>query len=196
MKSIHKLAAVALALAFTLNARADINVGVIVSTTGPGATLGIPEQNTIKLWPTEIAGQKLHVTILNDASDTTTAAKSATKLVSEDNVDVIVGPSLTPTSLAALDIAAKASTPMLSMAGGDSIIYPADGPRRWAFRMAAPASVAVNFAIDNMLSKGVKKVGVIALATSFGEDYTKAFEKAAAAKGVKVVAVERYNQTD
>ena len=47
-----------------------------------------------------------------------------------------------------------------------------------------------------MVSKGVKKVGVIALATSFGEDYTKTLEKAAPAKGIKVVAVERYNQTD
>jgi branched-chain amino acid transport system substrate-binding protein len=196
MKSIHKLAAIAAALAFTLSAHADINVGVIVSTTGPGATLGIPEQNTVKLWPTEIAGEKLHVIVLNGESDTTTAAKNATKLVSDNKVDVIVGPSLTPTSLSALDIAARAKTPMISLAGGDSIIYPQDGPRRWAFRMAAPAAVAVNFALDNMISKGVKTVGVIALATSFGEDYTKALEKAAPAKGIKVVAVERYNQND
>ena len=94
MKSTHKLAAIAIALVSVLNAHADINIGVLVSTTGPGATLGIPEANTAKLWPTEIAGEKLHVIVLNDESDTTNSAKNATKLVTENNVDVIVGPSL------------------------------------------------------------------------------------------------------
>ncbi|VTU24426.1 leucine ABC transporter subunit substrate-binding protein LivK [Variovorax sp. SRS16] len=196
MTSIPKLAALAAAMAFALAAHADINVGVMVSTTGPGATLGIPEANTTRLWPTEIAGQKLNVTILNDESDTTTAAKNATKLTSENKVDVIVGPSLTPTSLSALDIAAQARTPMISLAGGGAIIDPPDGPRRWAFRMAPPESIAVSLALDHMVAQGVKKVGVIALATSFGEGYTKTLEKMAPAKGIQVVAVERYNQTD
>lgn len=196
MKSTHKLAAIAIALASVLNAHADINIGVLVSTTGPGATLGIPEANTAKLWPTEIAGEKLHVIVLNDESDTTNSAKNATKLVTENNVDVIVGPSLTPTSLSALDIAAQARTPMISLAGGGAIIDPPDGPRRWAFRMAPPESIAVNLALDHMVSQGVKKVGVVALATSFGEGYTKVLEKMAPARGIQVVAVERYNQTD
>lgn len=196
MKSTHKLAAIAIALVSVLNAHADINIGVLVSTTGPGATLGIPEANTAKLWPTEIAGEKLHVIVLNDESDTTNSAKNATKLVTENNVDVIVGPSLTPTSLSALDIAAQARTPMISLAGGGAIIDPPDGPRRWAFRMAPPESIAVNLALDHMVSQGVKKVGVVALATSFGEGYTKVLEKMAPARGIQVVAVERYNQTD
>ncbi|MDB5998576.1 MAG: branched chain amino acid-binding protein [Rhizobacter sp.] len=196
MKSIHKLAAFAIAMASALSAHADITIGVLVSTTGPGATLGIPEQNTVKLWPTEIAGQKLNVVVLNDESDTTNAAKNATKLVSENNVDVIVGPSLTPTSLSALDIAGQAKTPMISLAGGGSIIEPQDGARRWAFRMAPPESIAVNLALDHMVSKGVKKVGVVALATSFGEGYTKTLERLAPTKGITVVAIERYNQTD
>ena len=196
MNSICKLALVAAAALFTLNARAEINVGVLVSTTGPGATLGIPESNTVKLWPTEIAGEKLRITILNDESDTTVAAKNATKLVSEMNVDVIIGPSLTPTSLSALDIVARSGTAMISLAGGGAIIEPQDGPRRWAFRMAPPESIAVNLALDHMVGLGVKKVGVVALATSFGEGYTKTLERLAPAKGIQIVTVERYNQTD
>lgn len=196
MKTIHKLAAIALAASLPLIARAEITVGVMVSATGPGATLGIPEQNTAKLWPSEIAGEKIRVIILNDESDTTTAAKNATKLVSENNVDVIVGPSLTPTSLAALDIAAQARTPMISLAGGGAIIDPPDGSRRWAFRMAPPESIAVNLALNHMVAQGVKKVGVVALATSFGEGYTKTLERLAPTRGITVVAVERYNQTD
>ena len=196
MKTLLTLTAATLALGLAASARADINVGVIVSTTGPGASLGIPEQNSIKLWPTEIAGQKLVLTILNDESDTTVAAKDATRLINENKVDVIVGPSLTPTSLSALELVAQAGTPMISLAGGGAIINPPDGPRRWAFRMAPPESIAVGVVLENMIAQGVKKVGIIALATSFGDGYTKTLEQLAPTKGIKVVGVERYNQND
>jgi branched-chain amino acid transport system substrate-binding protein len=196
MNSTFKLVIAATVAVLALSAHADIHVGVVVSTTGPGATLGIPESNTVKLWPTEIAGEKLRITILNDESDSTAAAKSATKLVSDLNVDVVVGPSLTPTSLAALDIVARASTPMISLAGGGAIIEPQDGARRWAFRMAPPESIAVNLVLEHMVSLGIKKVGVMALATSFGEGYTKTLERLAPAKGIQIVGIERYNQTD
>jgi branched-chain amino acid transport system substrate-binding protein len=196
MKAILITALGALALTWAAHARADINIGVIVSTTGPGASLGIPEQNTVKLWPAEIGGQKVVLTILNDQSDTTVAAKNATRLVAENKVDVIVGPSLTPTSLSALELVAQAGTPMISLAGGGAIIDPPDGPRRWAFRMAPPESIAVTLALDHMVAQHVKKVGVIALATSFGEGYTKTLERLAPARGIAVVGVERYNQND
>jgi branched-chain amino acid transport system substrate-binding protein len=196
LKALLAPLAAALALALSPAAQADINVGVIVSTTGPGASLGIPEQNTAKLWPTEIAGQKVNLTILNDESDTTAAGKAAMRLITENKVDVIVGPSLTPTSLVALEVAAQHKTPMISLAGGGAIIDPQDGPRKWAFRMAPPESIAAGLALEHMVAHGVKKVGVIALATSFGEGYTKTLERLAPTKGIQVVAVERYNQND
>jgi branched-chain amino acid transport system substrate-binding protein len=89
------MAALAANLAF-----ADINVGVTVSATGPAASLGIPEKNTFALMPTTIAGQKVNYIVLDDASDTTTAVKNVRKLLSEDKVDVIVGSTITPNSLA------------------------------------------------------------------------------------------------
>lgn len=196
MKTLLALTAAAISLGIAASAHADITVGVIVSTTGPGASLGIPEQNSVKLWPTEIAGQKIVLTILNDESDTTVAAKNATRLISENKVDVIVGPSLTPTSLSALELVAQAGTPMISLAGGGAIINPPDGPRRWAFRMAPPESIAVGVVLENMIAQGVKKVGIVALATSFGDGYTKTLEQLAPTKGIKVVGVERYNQND
>ncbi|MEO8523318.1 MAG: ABC transporter substrate-binding protein [Caldimonas sp.] len=196
MKSIHKHAAAAAALILSFAAHADMNVGVILSTSGLGGSLGIPEQNSVKLWPTEIAGEKLRITVLNDESDTTAAAKNANRLVTENNVVVVFGPSLTPTSLSALDIIARANTPMISLAGGGATIEPPDGPRRWAFRMAPPESIAVGLVLEHMVAQGVKKVGVIALATSFGEGYTKTLDRLAPGKGVSVVTVERYNQND
>src|SRR5574337_1609111 len=106
---------------------ADIHGGVIVSTTGPGASLGIPEEQAIRLWPAELAGEKLVLTVLNDASDTGTATKNAQRLITEDKVDVIIGTSVTPTSLAVVEIAGAARVPVVSLAGGGAIVLPQDG---------------------------------------------------------------------
>ena len=67
MKLLKPLALAALLLASAL-AQADINVGVTVSATGPAASLGIPEKNTIALMPKTIGGQKINYIVLDDAS--------------------------------------------------------------------------------------------------------------------------------
>ena len=90
------------------SALAEIHIGVILSTTGPGASLGIPEEQTIRMWPGEMAGEKVRFTILNDATDTSTAAKNTARLISEDKVDLIIGSSVTPTSLAVVEAAGQA----------------------------------------------------------------------------------------
>ena len=96
--SFHALMAAVLALAAG-SALADINVGVTVSATGPAASLGIPEKNTIALMPQTIAGQKIHYIVLDDGSDTTKAVSNTRKLITEDKVDIILGSTVTPNSL-------------------------------------------------------------------------------------------------
>src|ERR1039458_1743777 len=108
---------VALSLAGVVtSALADINVGVTLSTTGPTASLGIPEKNTIALLPKSIDGQKVNYIVLDDAPDPTAASKNARKLVSEDKVDVIIGSTATPTSTAVLEVAAESRTPQIALA--------------------------------------------------------------------------------
>ena len=86
-------------------AQAQIKVGVTLSATGPAASLGIPERNTFQLLPKEIAGQKVEYIVLDDGSDTTRARQNAEKLVNEDKVDVIIGSTTTPNSLAMIEVA-------------------------------------------------------------------------------------------
>ena len=200
MRSLTSFARHALGLAAGLGlataAHADINVGVIVSLTGPGASLGIPADNTIKLWPTELGGQKVNLFVLNDATDPTTAAKNATKLITEDKVDVIVGPSLTPTSLAVIEVAARSGVPVISLAGGGAIVEPQDGPRRWAFKMAPTETISINAVLDHMAKNKASTVATIGITTAYGEGFLKAIERLAPAKNVKIVAVEKYAQAD
>ena len=149
------------------------------------------------MWPAEIAGEKVRFTILNDASDTSTATKNAAALINEDKVDLIIGASVTPTSLASSRPAGSAQVPVISLAGGGAIVLPQDGPRKWAFKLSPTEQLQSGLVLDHLLkhAKG-KTMATIGFANSYGEGFLKAFEPVAQAKGVKIVASERYNPTD
>ena len=190
------LSAGILALSLPLGARADINVGVILSLTGPGASLGLPEQNAVQLWPETLAGEKLNVTLLNDATDVTQASRAASKLVAENNVDIIIGSSLTPPSLAITEVAAQHGTPVISLGGGSAIVLPQEGHRKWAFKVSAPEKYAVEPILRHMKENGVTAVGAIAISTAYGEGYVQTLNELAPKFGIEVTGIERYNQTD
>ena len=105
----------ALAFALPLTVFGQVKVGITLATTGPAASLGIPERNTVALLPKEIGGQTIEYIVLDDGTDTTQAVKNMRKLLTEDKVDIIVGTSVTPGSLAMIDVAAEAKVPMISV---------------------------------------------------------------------------------
>ena len=114
-----------LALA-SFDAAAQIKVGIVVAATGPAASLGIPQKNTAALLPKEMAGQKVEYVVLDDASDSTTAVKDIKKLIDEEHVDVVIGPSTTPNAIAMTDSAVDSQTPVISMAAAAALIQPMD----------------------------------------------------------------------
>ncbi|CAN5844333.1 ABC transporter substrate-binding protein [soil metagenome] len=190
------LIALTAALGATTLAHADINVGVTVSATGPAASLGIPEKNTIALMPQTIGGQKVNYIVLDDASDTTQAVSNARKLVTESKVDVILGSTTTPNSLAMIDVAAESQTPMISMAASARIVEPVDAKKKWVFK-TPQNDIMMSLAIaTSMADAGIKTVGFIGFADAYGEGWFQEFGKAAALKGLKIVADERYARTD
>ena len=186
-------AAAALACSAAL---ADINVGVTVSATGPAASLGIPEKNTIALMPRTIAGEKVNYIVLDDASDTTTAVNNTRKLISESKVDIILGSSTTPNSLAMIDVAAEAQTPMISMAASARIVEPMDAKKKWVFKTPQNDIMMSTAIVDHMAASGVKTVAFIGFSDAYGEGWHQEFSKAAAAKNLQIVANERYARTD
>ena len=195
MKIITPLALVAALLASTVT-HADINVGVTVSATGPAASLGIPEKNTIALMPKVIAGQKINYIVLDDASDTTGAVSNARKLITESKVDIILGSTTTPNSLAMIDVVAEAQTPMISMAASARIVEPQDAKKRWVFK-TPQNDIMMSLAIaEHMANHGIKTVAFIGFADAYGEGWFQEFSKAAALKKLKIVGSERYARTD
>ncbi|MBV6476400.1 MAG: ABC transporter substrate-binding protein [Rhodocyclaceae bacterium] len=193
---IKSLVAALLSTGAVSLAYADITVGVLVSATGPAASLGIPEKNTFALMPTTIAGEKVKYIVLDDASDTTTAVKNTRKLITEDKVDVIIGSTITPNSLAMVDIAAEAETPMISMAASARIVDPVDAKRRWVFK-TPQNDVQMSTAItEHMGNNNVKTVAFIGFSDAYGEGWWQEFSKIAEVRKIKMVASERYNRAD
>lgn len=199
MNHRHPIARAALALAAALTATwalADINVGVTLSATGPAASLGIPEKNTVALMPKSIAGQKVNYIVLDDASDTTNATANARRLITEHKVDLILGSSTTPNALAMLDVVSEGQTPTISLAASSRVIEPQDAKRRWVFK-TPQNDIMMSLAIaEHMANNGVKTVAFIGFADAYGEGWFQEFGKAAGLKKLQVAANERYARND
>ena len=194
---LKKTLFVALGLAFAAGAaHAQLKVGITVSATGPAASLGIPERNTVELMPKEIGGQKVTYIVLDDASDTTSAVKNIRKLVSEDKVDVVLGSTTSPNSLGMIDVAAEAQTPMIAWAASSRIVEPVDDKRRWVFKTPQNDSHMSTAIVSHMTSNNVKNVAFIGFADAYGEGWYEQFKSVAEARGIKIVANERFTRTD
>ena len=177
-------------------AHAEIKVGVITSSTGPAAVVGIPQKNTVALLPGEIAGQKVDYIVLDDGSDPTNAVTNARKLLSEHKVDTLIGPSTTPAALAILDLIAEARTPLLTTVGSSAVILPPDERKKWVFKTTQNDDLIAAALIANMTAAGVRSVGFIGFSDPYGENWFKVFAPLAEKAGIRIVASERYNRTD
>ncbi len=175
---------------------ADVNVGVTVSSTGPAASLGIPERNTIALLPKTIGGQKINYIVLDDASDTTGAVTNTRKLITEHKVDVVVGSSTTPNSLAMIDVVSEAQTPMITLGASAAIIEPQDAKKRWVFKTPQNDIMMALAIAEHMAGNGVKTVGFIGFADAYGEGWYRETVKALEIKKIQLVGNERFSRTD
>lgn len=185
-----------IALALPAAASAQIRVGVTVSATGPAASLGIPEKNTLSLLPKSIAGNSVQYIVLDDATDTATAARNARKLVLEKKVDLLIGSTVTPASLAMIDVAAESGTPMISMAASSSIVEPVDAKRRWVFKTPQNEALMASAITGHMAETGVRAVAFIGFSDAYGESWFNEFSRMADLHKIKIVGNERFARND
>jgi branched-chain amino acid transport system substrate-binding protein len=192
MKFVRSLIAAAVALSAATAALADINVGVVLSLTGPGSGLGIPMQKQLALFPKQIAGEKVNLIVLDDASDPGKGVSNTRRLITEDKVDVILGSCLTPVAAAMAPVAAEGKT--LQVAASPVGVPP--GQDHWMFRLPQGNDVMAHAMFELMKKQGVKTIGFLGYTDAYGELWLKAAEAEAAKNGMKIVGVERFARTD
>jgi branched-chain amino acid transport system substrate-binding protein len=186
-------ASVTLPGAASLAAAQDITIGISISTTGPGAALGVPEKNALEFVPTEIGGAKIKTIVLDDAGDPTAATTNARRFVTESKADVIIGSSVTPPSIAISTVANEAGVMQLSLA---PLPIP-ETREKWTVSMPQPIPIMGKVLYDHMKKNNVKTVGYIGYSDSYGDLWANDLKKQTAAMGgISVVDEERFARAD
>lgn len=197
-RRVSLLASVLVGLAgAAVQALADpIRVGISISTTGPAASLGIPQRNSVALMPKQIDGQDIEYIVLDDAADASKATANARKLIDQDKVDVLIGSSTTPSSLAMIDVAAEKKVPMISLAASARLIEPMDAQRHWVFKTPQNDSLMADALATTMQKTGVKTVAFIGFNDAYGDGWLEEFGRAAKAHGITLSATEKFARPD
>jgi len=178
------------------SATAQVRIGVMVSATGPTSAIGIPQKNTAALLPPRIGGATVEYIVLEDGGDATRAVQNAKKLIGENNVDALIGPSTTPNAFAILDIIADAKVPLLATVGTQSVVEPIDAKKRWVFKTTQNDDLIAAELIRHMVKNGVKTIGFIGFNDPYGENWYKVFSSLAERASIRIVASERYARAD
>jgi branched-chain amino acid transport system substrate-binding protein len=173
-----------------------IKIGVILSTTGPAASLGIPEKNTIPLLPKTISGNAVEYIVVDDGTDTSNAVRNMRKLITEDNVDIVIGSTVTPSTIAMTEVAFETKTPIITLAAASVLVNPVDDKRRWVFKTPQNDSMMAAATIDYMAKTNIKNVGFLGFSDALGQSWLDEMTKQTPAKGIHLAAVERFARTD
>lgn len=196
MRVLFTACALGALAAATCASAQTVKIGMTVSSTGPAASLGIPEANTAKLVPKEIGGVPVEVIVLDDGSDTTKGVANTRKLLTDDRVDVVVGSSTTPVSFAMIEVAAEQKVAMISLAASAALISPMDEKRRWVFKTPQNDKLMADAIVDYMAANKVRSVGFIGFNDAYGDGWLGVITPALKARNIELVASERYSRSD
>jgi branched-chain amino acid transport system substrate-binding protein len=175
---------------------ADITVGFVTSLSGPGASIGIPYEKGIlaaDAYQGKIGDTNIKLIRLDDASDPSVATRNARKLVEEEKVDVLMGTSGVPGTIAMAVVGAETKTPMISLT-------PASQPQspngQWMISIPQPPPMMVAAVVARMKKDGVKKAAYIGFSDSWGDLVYDALMKNVGAAQIDVLTNERYARAD
>ncbi|AWI74402.1 branched-chain amino acid ABC transporter substrate-binding protein [Parazoarcus communis] len=196
LKKIPAAIALASLATFAGSALAQVKVGVISSATGPTALVGIPQKNSVPLLPTKVGDLTVEYIALDDASDSTASVKAVKKLLSEDKVDAIIGPSGSPNAMGAIQFVAEAGVPMLAPVGTAAVVLPMNEQKKWVFKTTQNDDIIAKALTEHMVKAGVKTLGLIGTADPYGENWEKVMGGLAEANGIKIVASEKFQRSD
>lgn len=194
-------AALTLSCAKKAEVKEPYKIGAIFSVTGRASFLGEPEKKTAEMIVERINaagginGHPLELIVYDDEGDATKCNVAMKKLINQDNVAVVIGPSTSGTSLAIVSVAERAKIPMISCAASKKIVMPVE-KRHWVFKVAGSDIHVSQRIFAHMKSKGITKVAIMTGTTGFGASGREELLAFASQFGISIVADERYGPKD
>ena len=181
-------------------------MGAVFPITGGASSLGVPGRDTAQMLAEELNAQggiqgpdgmmhPLELIIYDTESDETKGVLAAKKLIEEDQVSVIIGPTQSGTTLAIVDTVQKAGVPLISTASSVKIVEPVD-ERKWVFKSVINDREFAKVLLDYLKNQGITKVAWMSVNTGYGDSGKGEVEKAAPDLGIDIVASERFEASD
>lgn len=188
---------------FTAGAQAfaapPIKIGALFSVSGPAAFLGEPERNTAQMLVYEInkaggiKGRKLELVVIDTQGDPAKAVQGANKLIKDDKVAAIIGPSTTGDSMAVIPVVEKAGIPLISCAAGIKITDPV---KKWIFKTAQNDALAVARIYEYLNKQKIGNVAILTVSDGFGSSGREQLVAHAKEYGIEIISNETYGPKD
>lgn len=196
--SLFSASLVALSLA-TGPTSAEIKIGAVVSATGPASFLGEPQRQTLEIYADKINeeggvnGERVSLILYDDGSNANNARTFATRLVEDDEVDVVIGGSGTGFSLAMIPVFEEAEIPYVSFSGGVQIIDPI---KKWVFKPPHTDLMACEKIYEDQKARGISKIAIIAGQGGFAKSMASQCARIAPDYGITILIEESYGPRD
>lgn len=186
-------------LAGSALAAPPIRIGGLFAVTGPASFLGEPERNTAQMVVDEInaaggiRGRKLELIAYDTQGDATKAVQAANRLIKEDKVSAIIGPSTTGDTMAVIPVVERARIPMISCAAGSKITEPV---KKWVFKTAQNDGLAVAKIYEHLKKRKITQVAILTVSDGFGSSGREQLKAQSAAYGIQIVVDDTYGPKD
>ena len=179
----------------------EVPVGFVFSMTGAGGPYGPSQKNGIELAVEEInasndlGGATIRPIVEDDASKPEQAIQVFTKLINQDKVVAIVGPTLSNSAKSSDPVAQENQTVVLGVSNTAAGITEIGD---YVFRNSLPESAV----IPNTVKVAKEKMGLTKVAVMYGNDdaFTKAgydvFQAALGAEGIEILTTETFAKGD
>lgn len=176
----------------------DIVVGASVALTGKYARTGQDQLNGFNMWIEDVnargglLGNKVRIKYYDDESKPETGAKLYEKLITDDKVDLLIGPYSSAVTIAASTVAEKHNFPMVSSGASDSNIW--ERGYKNIFGLYTPANTYMDQVLEFAKAKGLKRVALVYEDTDFPRDVAAGVRARSKALGLEVVFEEAYSK--
>jgi branched-chain amino acid transport system substrate-binding protein len=174
-----------------------IKIGASISATGSYGRTGLYQQEAYQLWEKQVnargglLGRQVQMIIRDDQSDASTSQKLYEQLITEDKVDLILGPYSSQVTQAAANVAEKYRYPMLAAGASASELW-SRGDKKYLFGVYSIAESYFVGVLDIAQKEGYRSIAVINEATLFPKSTAQGTVKLAQEKGMQVVLEEQY----
>jgi branched-chain amino acid transport system substrate-binding protein len=185
-----------------------IKIGAFFALSGPAAFIGAPTQLVAEMVVDKINkegginGHPLELVIGDTESDPTKAIMVAKRLVENEKVVALIGPTRTGTGMAVKKYLESKQIPTVMTVGGDPVIMEGVhggknfGTAKFIFKSPQRSSIAVKKIYLYLQANGYRKVALITASDGFGRDGKRWLTKLAAQYGLEIVADESFEPKD